>query len=73
MNIALPRGRTVEVRTLSEAVSVVRTVANTMGYHEFYDRPGVGRVTDDNGLPVADVSYNGRVWSALDGSREIAV
>lgn len=66
LTVVLSNESGVEVPDLAAARRAVLsfTESRGMGYHEFYAARCAGYVSDDNGITVARISYNGRLWDA---------
>lgn len=70
MIVHLTSTASLEVASLREASDAVTKHWGAESYHVFYADPKTG-VVEEGGVPIAHVSYNGRVWEARKGGKEI--
>lgn len=77
VTLVVPGGAKMRCANLQDAVRVVRSYSsglgpNDMGSSEFYETKDVGLVTV-NGVPMARISYNGRIWHPFEAGCEISL
>ncbi len=66
--VHVTRSRSVQVPSFAAASEAIRKFWGGSSYHDFYADPKAGLI-EENGTPIAHISYNGRVWEGADRTK----